>query len=267
MKHPNEYWLKYLLLFSGMRLEQIAETALMYEFPEPDVEYLGELRETLEETKPSPFRLSSAPVKTWLRRQRVMSLARDESNAVLARDYLGQPKVRRMLNAMLLSGTEPEEIAAYITQLTGRKTAKKTVDLYRHYFWNTKLLSLKQWREYLQERHDGKMFTSCLHQGTEHALWKLGHRVELPQEDVLRGVFHEASMRFFEMSQAPNTRDTALTAKLWAESIFKATEELNRSGDAVKQVITELKDMAIRLGRRDISSIEALSDKMNPEED
>lgn len=267
MKHPNEYWLKYLILFSGMSLEQISETALMYEFPEPDPNYLRELRDNLEETRPSPFRLSSASVKTWLRRQRVMSLAREDVNAVAARDHLGHPKVRRMMNAMLLSGTESDEIATYVTQLSGLKTTKKTVELYRHYFWNTKLLSLKQWRDYLKEHHDGKMLLSCLHQGTEHALWKLGHRVELPQEDVLRGVFHEASMRFFEMSQAPNTRDTALTAKLWAESIFKATEELNRSGDAVKQVITELKDMAIRLGRRDISSIEALSDKPEPEED
>ena len=67
-------------------------------------------------------------------------------------------------------------------------------------------------------------------------------------------------MRFFETSQFENSRDTAMTAKLWAESLFKANEELEKSGDAVKQVLDNLKDIAIKLGKRDITSIDDLGE-------
>ena len=89
-------------------------------------------------------------------------------------------------------------------------------------------------------------------------MWRLGFRIELSQQDVIRGVFHESAMRFFETTTQKNTRDTAMTAKMWAENIFKATEELNKTGDEVRQVLDELKSVAIKLGKRDISSIDDL---------
>ena len=51
-----------------------------------------------------------------------------------------------------------------------------------------------------------------------------------------------------------------MTAKLWAESLFRANEELEKSGDAVKQVLDNLKDIAIKLGKRDITSIDDLGE-------
>ena len=50
-----------------------------------------------------------------------------------------------------------------------------------------------------------------------------------------------------------------MTAKLWAENIFRATEELNKTGDAVGQVLDGLRDIAIKLGKRDVSSVHSLA--------
>jgi hypothetical protein len=155
---------------------------------------------------------------------------------------------------------EVDSVASFTLEITGISVHKKTIDLYRHYFWNRDLLSTREWLEYLEDYDDGKMLTACYSQGGEYALWKLGHRVKLPKEEVLNSVFHESAMRFFETSQFDNTRDTAMTAKLWAENLFKANEELEKGGDAVKQVLDNLKDIAIKLGKRDITSIDDLKD-------
>ena len=136
--------------------------------------------------------------------------------------------------------------------------AQKTIDMYRHYFWNRELLSGREWFAYLDKYPDGKMLQQCYKQGIEYALWRTGYRVDLPQKDVIRSVFHESAMRFFETTASPNNRDTAMTAKMWAENIFKATEELNRTGDEVQQVLEELRSVAIKLGKRDITSLESL---------
>ena len=258
MKQPNEYWLKYMVLFSEMSLEQIIDSAGLYEFIVPTEGYLSQIRDDLDRTKPAPFRLDRVACKAWARRQRVMSLATEATAAIKARDLLGDTKCRPMLEAFIISDMPMDDVVKYLLKLTGRKVSLKAVKLFAHYFWNRKLLSIDQWHEYLEGHPRKWLLRSCYHRGPDYALWKMGCRVELPQEEVLRAIFHESAMRFLETGQAPNTRDTAMTAKMWAENIFKSVEELNRTGDAVRQVIDELRDFAIRLGRRDISSIDDL---------
>jgi hypothetical protein len=258
MKHPNEYWLRYMLMFSGATLEQIVSSAELYEMVPPSIEELQALRDKLDETKPSPFRMDTEATRGWVRRQRIMSLASEDPSATAARDLLGDNRARPVLEALLIADTPLEEIPGYVQQLSGTAPTKRTVNLFRHYFWNRDALSTQQWYDYLEVHANGEMLRSCFNRGKEYALWRLGCRIEVPQEDVLKGVFHESAMRFFETAERPNTRDTAMTAKMWAENIFKATEELNKTGDAVKQVLDGLKDIAIKLGKREISSLEDL---------
>lgn len=212
------------------------------------------------ETRPSPFRMDFSASRNWVRRQRFLSMARGDDHATNARELLGNAKCRKVVETLLLANMDPESVAKYVLEITGVSVHKKTIDLYRHYFWNRDLLSTREWLDYLGEYDGGNILSACYSQGGEYALWKLGHRVKLPKEEVLNSVFHESAMRFFETSQFDNTRDTAMTAKLWAESLFKASEELDKSGDAVKQVLDNLKDIAIKLGKRDITSIDDLGD-------
>ncbi|MAP23581.1 MAG: hypothetical protein CL582_21850 [Alteromonadaceae bacterium] len=187
-----------------------------------------------------------------------MSLATGQQHALQARDLLGDTKIRPVIEALILSDAALEDISEHTLNITGNKISKNVLDMYRHYFWNRELLSSGEWFSYLEEHPNGELLSQCYRQGLEYALWRLGYRVELSQQDVLRGVFHESAMRFFETTTQSNTRDTAFTAKMWAENIFKATEELNKTGDEVRQVLDELKSVAIKLGKRDISSIDKL---------
>ena len=260
MKHPNEYWLRYMLMFSDLSIEQVCEAAVLYEMQEPNSDYLLEIRNQLERTKPSPFRMDFTDTRKWVRRQRIMSLAKEDKYAVQARDLLGNTKVRPVLETLLTADTAIAQIPEYIKSLTGQVVSKRVVSMYAHYFWNRALLSTSQWYEYLLGHDNGRMLRSCYNRGEAFALWKLGYKLELSQHDVIRDLFHESSMRFFETSEMPNGKETAMTAKLWAENIFKTTEEMNRTGDAVSQVIDGLRDIAIKLGKREISSVEELGD-------
>ncbi len=249
-----------MLMFSDLSHAQIAEAASIYGMVPPTIEYLNSLRDTLMETRPSPFRMDFSASRNWVRRQRILSMARGDGSATDARELLGDSKCRLVIETLLLANMDVEDVAKFTLEITGVSVQPKTIDLFRHYFWNRSALSTKQWMDYLDEYDNGKVLASCYSQGGEYALWKLGHRVSLPKEEVLNSVFHESAMRFFETSQFDNTRDTAMTAKLWAESLFKANEELEKSGDAVKQVLDNLKDIAIKLGKRDITSIDDLGD-------
>ena len=266
MKQPNEYWLKYMLMFSGLTLEQIAEMAIMYEMTPPDTTYLSALRDKLLETRPTPFRITSTEARAWVRRQRFMSLVKEDKYAVKARDLLGDTRVRPIVEALILSDMPHDEVSSYTKIITGAQVSKRTLEMFQHYFWNRDLLSTRQWYSYLEGHPKNITLKACYALGPKFALWKSGYRPELQQKEVIKGLFDESAMRFFETTAMPNGKDTAMTAKLWAENIFRATEELNRTGDAVQQVVDGLRDIAIKLGKRDISSIHELADPADEED-
>ena len=259
MRQPNEYWLKYMLIHSGASYSDIISAAEMYGFIAPTQSYLQSLRHTIDRTKPKPFRLNSVAARTWMRRQRVMSLVSADKEAIKARDYLGDTKLRPVLEALLISDTEKSRIPELCKDITGKKVTAKSVKFFEHYFWNRNLLTLKEWEGYLSEHENGDVLISCRERGTEYALWKLGYRIDIEHEEVVRGVLHEATMRFFEVGTKANSKDTALTAKLWSEQIFRSLEELSKSGDAVQEVLEDLKNITIRLEKSSIKDIEALS--------
>ena len=102
------------------------------------------------------------------------------------------------------------------------------------------------------------MLLNCHERGPEFALWKLGYREDIPQDKIVRGVLHEATMRYFETSGKENTRDTAMTAKMWSETIFRSLEEMNKTGDGVQRVLDDLRHLALKLedtGIKDVNSV------------
>lgn len=253
---PNEYWLKYMLVFSNATLEQIVEMSRMYEMVPPTLQYLRELRNKLDETKPKPFRGDIAACRVWTRRQRLTSLATNSAPASQARDLLSDNKVRPILEALILADMPSADVTTYLHRIAGRSVTQEAVDMYRHYFWNRNLLSSAQWDEFLADHPDGKTLASCYKRGPEFALWKFGYRVELPKQEILQAILHESAMRFMELGEYQNGMKTATAAKFWAENVFKSIEALEKTGDSVKQVVDELRALSIKLGRREISSVE-----------
>ena len=224
----------------------------------PDPEYLSSLSSKMDETKPRPFDPDREECVRWIRRQRFMSLARGHKDAIAARSMLQDGKLRKVVECLLLANASPDDIPEYAREICGVVLSRGQVDLFRHYFWNRELLNTRQWVDYLSDHHDEEVYWGCYANGEEYAVWKLGGSLDVNGEDVLREILKESAMRFKETSSLPNSRDTALTAKLWAENVFKASDELNRTGDAVSRVLDGLRDVAIRLGNRKISSIEDL---------
>jgi len=264
MKQPNENWLKYLLVSSGPTYDDIVDLAGLYGFPPPMLDYLQELNSKLSETKPKPFRKDSTKVRNWLRRQRVMSLISGDYDALRARKFLGDKKIRPVLESLLLADTDRILIPTYCEVLTGKKPTVKSVQLFEHYFWNRDLLSFFEWEIYLTSHPNGKTLLNCHERGTEFALWRLGYREDMPQDQIVKGVLHEATMRYFETSGKDNTRDTAMTAKMWAETIFKSLEEMGKTGDGVQRVLDDLRHLALRLDETDIDSVDSVTGGRHP---
>ena len=127
MKWPHEYWIRYLLVCPGVKKSEIPGIARMYGLWEPSSEELTEIQVSLKETKPKPFRKDSRKVKNWLRRQRIYGLFYEKPAAKKARVYLGDHKVRRVLEMLLMADTPRDKIPEYCQAKTGHKPTLEAV--------------------------------------------------------------------------------------------------------------------------------------------
>lgn len=259
MRHPNEFWLKYLIVCAEMSYSDICDITEMYGFPRPSRDYIDELADRLNETKPRPFRRNSAKVKDWIRRQRIASLAFNDKEAAKSREFLEDKVLRNVLEILLIANTERAMIPDICLALTGKKPSLTSIELFEHYFWKVDLLTLKEWESYLRTHPEHKALIAARERGPEFALWKLGHRVEIPKLDMLNTIKHEATMRFLETGSMNNGKDTALTAKLWSEVLFKAEEELSKTGDPIKKIMEDLKSISIKLDSAPVKDMKSLT--------
>lgn len=250
---PHEYWLKYLLISARATTQEIEALCELCQLEKPTTRYLSQLRFELEGK-------SSCTDQTWLRKHKIKALACGDPSATKARELLTTHRLRPKIEALLICGMPDKDVSFYLGALTEREVPISVVAMYRHYFWNVDLLSLADWYAFLETYQNGygKRLRSYLNQGVEHTLWKLGYTGTVDSEVAIRGILYESSMRFKELGSYANGQNTAMAAKMWAENIFKAAELLNRNEDVLKSTMDELSKHAIRLGKREISSLQTL---------
>jgi len=233
----------------------------LYQLPEPEDEYLTRLRAELGGRR----HVTDTPT---LRRLQIKSLALSEPNAVAARELLTQFRFRPYLEILVICGMTDKDVAYYASAIFKKDLSEAVVSMYRHYFWNPALLSNMDWEIFLADYHDrhGKLLKQCLLRGEEYALWKSGFIKETEHRAIISNMLYESAMRFKELGTYINGHDTALAAKLWSETVFKSAEFLSRDEDAIKSTVEDLNQFALKLGRRDISSIASLNNKLSKED-
>lgn len=254
MRLPYEFWLKYLLVSAQATTQQIQEICSLYQLPVPAPEYLTQLRAELGNRR----HVTDA---STLRSLKIKALAQGDPTANEARELLTEYRIRPVLEALLIGGLDNKDAAYNLEIITGRKTSSQVVSMYRHYFWNPDLLSNADWDKLLSDYHGkhGDKLKQCLLRGSEYTLWKLGVSKEVDPKLMIGGIMYESAMRFKELSSYGNGHHTALAAKMWADNVFKAAEMLTRDEDQLRSTMNELSAFALKLGRREISSLEQLN--------
>lgn len=259
-RYPYERWIQYLLLTSKGTDVEIAGVCTSVGFPAPPEAYVARLREQLAGWKP-PKNFTSSAGRTWLRRHRLYGLVLGTDAASFARLILDDHVLRKPLEALLVSGTPPEEAVLMIRTLIGRPMLEKQIDLYRHYFWDFRQMTQQDAHGFFSEYHGttGARLKAFYGRGTAFTMWKLGHQGPLDHRVVAQEVLVDSFFRFKELSTHSNGQDTALAAQLWSNQVFRSIEYLEGNGKGMEGAVEQLSNLALRLGRREISALEDLT--------
>lgn len=259
-RYPFERWIQYLLLTTKGTDQDVADRCGSEGFPVPPEEYVAMLRARIAGWRP-PKVLTSSAGRTWLRLHRLYGLVLGTDAAKSAGAILHDLTLRKPLEALLVSGAEPAEAVGLIDRLIGRPLLVKQVEMYRHYFWDFRQMTQMDVHGFCEQYHGttGARLRAYYGRGIPFTMWKLGFQGPLDHRQASEEVLVDSFFRFKELATHANGQDTALSAQLWTNQMYKSIEYLEGNGKGMEGAVEQLAHLALRLGRRDISSLEDLS--------
>lgn len=268
MRWPFEQYAKALLVAmpAGEALDRLIDVGLLQHVePEPGASHpayarLATIRRKLLASRPVGCTPGSIAEEMWFRVNKVASYCLGEPAALQAVDILSQPKVRYVLEVLLVGGLPVPLICEQVNKVYGSALTVPVVELYAHYFWDRDNLGPEDWRAFLvwessvgarMSLHDlypnGRVLLQVLHSPPGVALWRAGIVTTFDSESVLNSLISWGVTRFSETAIEPNTAGTAIKMERYAKIVLEALDRRTSMGgaiqDQVKRAYTIAKDL------------------------
>lgn len=262
-QYPFDNWIRYLLLTLRPSYDDLSRLLKSARFPVPSEEYVGELQSELRARKP-PRTFTSPAGRMWLRKNRLYGLVLSTEDALAAKRLVHDHPMRERVESLLVAGLSSDAVVAGLLCLSPRPFPRKVVELYRHYFWDFSRMSVGDAHAFFSayQNENGLRLRAFYGRGPEFALWKLGYQTDVPGDTAAHMVYLESFYRFAELHTFSNDQNVALSAQLWTNQMYKSLEHLSGGGKDMEQVVAQLSNLSLKLGRREISSIEDLRNEV-----
>ncbi len=245
MRHPAEHCIKYLFTRDPRTSdERTWHTMQDWGFLQPEDGYFGKVRESLEQDKPrdlNPANRLHRPSVTYLRKQGIYEAFHPNPAMEEAWEILADPEKRLVVEQVILSRLDPKSAAAKVNKKQGWFLTAEGIQLYRHYFWNVKLLTFDEWGRFLKNR---SMMTDrylSLLQGPQSIAF---HHLRLDQviesKDMLKRAQEIAYCTLEEVALVPGCGTEKVAAiKSLASTVIACHEAQSSSDMALKEVLKQ----------------------------
>lgn len=156
LKHPAEYFIRYLLLKDRQVSDAVLEKTLDdWGFLQPGPLFWNFARQRAFTGVPANFdptnRIDRASMK-FLRDQKVYELFFPTPEVEMAWSILSDPSQRMIIEQALMARLDPKVAASQLNKKNGWFLSGDGLTIYNHYFWNVKLLTFDEWGRFLFNR-------------------------------------------------------------------------------------------------------------------
>ena len=209
-----------------------------------------------------PIDLRNVVTSAWLKEQRILDMWRLTRPCQDALSMRQNVYLLEALHPLLLSSTPVKDI---IKKCKGRAHLRLTPDnvlTYRHYFWNREVMTQNEWAGYLRGR---SAELAGLTAPTDLAPRYLPHMVALEgppswqgSDAILRVMQGTFSKLLLIEGNDPSVDDARMT-KLYMDCIYKGDEMLQRSGNAVQEMIRTFQKFKMKRTTAKVVDIDMLT--------
>lgn len=244
MRQPYEFFVKYLLIRDpGVSDAQILRTLEQWSLLSPDPNYLGFIR---SELPPPPVGFDPAnrihrSSMAYLRDQRVYELFYPTSATEEAWDILSDPDKRLIVEQILLARLDLKIAAQKVNRKNGWFLTVQGLEIYRHFFWNVRLLTFDEWGRFLYGRSAlYERYMGLLQAPRELAFFHLRLEQTLESKQMIRRAQEIAYFTLEEVAQKPGAGpDKVKAINMLTKSITECHEAQSTSDMALKEVLKQ----------------------------
>lgn len=230
MRHPSEYYIRYLLAAdwgddeSEIDLDSVNITLHEYGLPTLSEEAFERLRSIFE--APDNFHFNSPSHKetvVFMRQEQIHTIwSPNEDMSRVLEEMLGDSnRTMQQTVHIMLMGDMPSDVIARLVSKRYRLKESLTedmVDLYRHYFWRVKNLNEREWEILLADDPHFDRHISSLYCGPQQAMFRAGFNPKYDYKQALRDTHRQVAFRIQYMGfKSDSKRNIDLLIKMSRE--------------------------------------------------
>lgn len=190
----------------------------------------------------------------YLRKLRIFSLVHpDEAQEEMQKKILVDHGLRSKIDTLLLGRVSSREMA-YKLKKSGEPISNLAVEEYRHYFWNTEIMSLEAWSSYFDADSAGRTgkldaasrLSSALVCGPTVAFQKVGFEQVLDRQKILDELQAELYSTFQEVRQLPLSDKKVEMLGNVSRALLRVDERQAASDTALQDVLRRFERFKVR---------------------
>lgn len=268
--HPAYFFIKYLILALPDSSEDIVNDNLnLNGMASASIHVIEKARSEVE-TQPadfSPWDKTHRATKKWLAKQQLDTIVmQDDYIRLIDTHIIAKPRDREILERLLLAGLGPRE-ACYRLSTMDISIPDTTIAAYRHYFWNTDIMSMSQWATYFKNDDSDRinvtknLYSVALHAGPEAALLRLGLKKQLDSKKIMIDVQKELYATFLETKTLPlSDKKVGMLTDL-ARGLAKIDERVQAGDSALLDTLKKFEKFKILTPQDNMKKIGDLAKK------
>ena len=272
MKHPAEYYIRYLLAASWSNDEQDVDvnstnhTLLGYELPEVSEDAFNRIRVSFQ--PPDTFRFRSkkeASTIEFMKEEKIYSLWHPDKDVKrVLQDMLDHHQLMHITQVLLMGDVPAEIIAEKVSKRfrVDPSITSRMIDIYRHYYWRVSSLGYKGWEKLLRTDPHQDRYMASLYGGPQQALYRVGFNPKYDYKAAMRDTHRQISFRIKHLASKPDDKNIIdLLVKLSREerALF---DKLYGEGGGLEEQIRELRRFMMETRNPDVKTLKELVDKL-----
>jgi hypothetical protein len=247
VRHPAQHFIQYLILLHPDWTDAVLEktlkdwgmlapcdwdkyfwTFLRSEIPQPPVDF-------------NPLDRTHRPSVRYLRQLGVYEIFRSTPEMQAAWDILANPEQRLVVEQVIFSRLDLRMACQRINKKQGWFLSEDAVSLFRHYFWNTRLLTFDDWGKFLYGRNAMYERHMALLQGDPRlALFHMRIDQGVESKTMITRSQEIAYFTLEEVSLKPGTApDKVKAIAVLTKAVVECHEALSTSDMALKDVLKQ----------------------------
>jgi len=268
-KHPSYYFVKYLLTLGIAEsndpswVKGTVQAHDLYPIEE------GAVRSIREETiadMPADYRprdRNHNPSALYQKRHKIFLMHHPNEQMRIMRDYiLLSPLGRELVERMLLGRLDVDFIASRLNKRFDLVLTSKAVDLYRHFYFNTDLMTVDDWVTMFYscaDKDSAKVKSAIARVGAPLALYRTGIRQTIDTKDTIKKAQQMLFMTLLEIDQLPLSVSKVQMLVQTSRALLAVDERLSQSDMALSEVLQEFKKFSAKRAGVGPSSIKELA--------